>query len=62
MKGLSLTLGILGAVSMVIGIITAADVIPEFGEAFTWMFWLIIAGVLFLASISVGIVFSTKEE
>ena len=55
MKTLTLTLGILGAVSLVIGIITAAEVIPEFGAAFTWMFWLILSGVLFLASIASGI-------
>ena len=41
MKTLTLVLGILGAISLVIGIITAAEVIPEFGDAFTWMFWLI---------------------
>jgi len=54
MKGLTLTLGILGAVSLVIGIITAAEVIPEFGEAFTWMFWFGMSGVLFLSSIASG--------
>ncbi len=56
MKGFSLVLGILGAVSLVIGILTAAEVIPEFGAAFTWMAWFGMSAILFLSSIAAAVV------
>ena len=62
MKTLTLVLGILGAICLVIGIITAVDVIPQFADALTWMFWLSTAGVLFLASISTGIMPPSQGE
>jgi len=62
MKTLTLVLGILGAICLVIGIITAADLIPQFGDAFTWIFWLGTSAVLFLASISTGVLPSSPGE
>ena len=62
MRGFALALGILGAVSLVIGILVATEVIPLFGEAFTWMFWLIISGVLFLSTIAIRVVYQKETE
>jgi len=54
-------LGTLGGLCAVVGIITAAEVIPTLGSEFTWMFWLILAGVLFLACIACAIGRSAYE-
>jgi len=43
--------GILGGLCAVTGIITATAVIPEFAEL-TWMFWMVLSGILLLASIA----------
>ena len=47
-------LGILGGLCAVMGIITAVEVIPEVA-ALTWMFWLVLAAILLLASIAAAI-------
>ena len=62
MRGFALALGILGAVSLVIGILVATEAIPLFGEAFTWMFWFIISGVLFLSTIAIRVVYQKETE
>ncbi len=46
----ALIFGILGGLCAVMGIITATAVVPEFAEL-TWMFWLVLSGILLLASI-----------
>ncbi len=46
----ALILGILGGLCAVMGIITATAVIPEFAEL-SWMFWMVLSGILLLASI-----------
>jgi len=46
--------GILGGLCAVMGIITAAAVIPEFAEL-SGMFWLVLSGVLLLASIAFSV-------
>ena len=56
MREFSLVLGVLGAISLVIGILTAAEIIPEFGSAFTWMFWFVTSAVMFLSSIAAAVV------
>jgi len=43
--------GTIAGLCAVMGIITALEVIPLLAPALTWMFWLILSGVLFLASI-----------
>jgi len=48
-------LGTLGGLCAVVGIGTAAEVIPTLGSEFTWMFWLGLAGILLLASIACAI-------
>ena len=47
--------GALGGLCAVMGIITAAEVISPLGAEFTWMFWLVLAGVLLLASIGFAV-------
>ena len=48
-------LAILGGLCAVMGIITAAGVIPLVGAAFSAMFWLALAGVLLLACIAAAL-------
>ncbi len=49
---LALILGILGGLCLIMGIITAAGVILPVTAAFTGIFWLGLAGVLFVAAIT----------
>ena len=44
-------LGILGGLCAVMGIITATEVVSEYA-GLTWMFWLVLSGILLLASIA----------
>ena len=55
MGALAWILGIIAALCLVMGIITALVVIPEF-FALTWMFWLVVSAVLFLACIASALV------
>ena len=43
--------GILGGLCVVMGIITATEVVPEYA-GLTWLFWLVLSGILLLASIA----------
>ena len=52
MGALALILGILGGLSAIMGIVTAAGLIPLVTTAFTAIFWLGLAGVLFVAAIT----------
>ena len=47
----ALIFGILGGLCAVVGIITATAVIPEFAEL-SWIFWMVLSGILLLASIA----------
>ena len=47
--------GILGGLGAVMGIITAAEVIPLLGVEFTAMFWLTLGAVLLLACIAAAV-------
>jgi len=49
---LALFLGILGGLSAIMGVLTAAGVIQLALAEFTAIFWLVLAGVLFLAAIT----------
>jgi hypothetical protein len=43
--------GIIGGLCMVMGIVTATEVIPLLSAELTWLFWFALSGILFLASI-----------
>ena len=47
-----LIFGILGGICAVLGGLTAGGVIPLLATELTWMFWLVMAGVLLLVSIA----------
>ena len=53
--------GAVGGLCTVMGIITAAEVVPLLGSAFTWMFWFMLAAVLFLACIAFAVGHSRYE-
>ena len=55
MGALAWVFGALGGLCALMGIITAAGVVPPLGAEFTWMFWLVLAGVLLLASIAFAV-------
>ena len=54
-------LGILGGLCAIMGVITAPAVIEEYFDL-TWEFWLMIAGILFLASIASALGRGTQYE
>jgi uncharacterized membrane protein len=43
--------GIIGGLCMAMGIVTATEAIPLLGSELTWLFWLVLSGILFLISI-----------
>lgn len=45
-------IGAVGGLCAVIGIITAAGVIPLIMPEFTWMFWFVLSAILLLGSIA----------
>ncbi len=47
--------GILGGLCAVMGVITAAGVVPLLGAEFTSMFWLVVSVILLLASIAFAV-------
>ncbi len=54
MGAIAAILGAVGGLGAVLGIITAAEIIPPIGEQFTWTFWLMLATVLLLSSIAIS--------
>jgi len=48
----ALIFGLIGGLLAVMGVLTAAEVVPSVGTAFTVEFWLMLSGVLFLAAIA----------
>jgi len=61
MGALAWTFGTAGGLCMVMGIITAAEVVPLLGSAFTWTFWFMLAAILFLACIAFAVGHSKYE-
>jgi hypothetical protein len=51
MTALAWITGIIGGLCMVMGIVTATEAIPLLGSELTWLFWLVLSGILLLASI-----------
>ena len=50
MKALAATFGTIGGLCTVMGIITAVAVIPEYA-GLTWIFWFVLAAILFLITL-----------
>ena len=46
--------GAVGGLCAVMGIITAAEVVPLVMPQFTWMFWFVLSAILILASIALS--------
>ena len=44
--------GAVGGLSAIMGIVTALEVFQPIAEQLTWMFWLVLAVILLLASIA----------
>lgn len=61
MGALAWTFGTVGGLCMVMGIITAAEVVPLLGSAFTWTFWFMLATILFLTCIAFAVGHSRYE-
>ena len=57
----ALILGVLGGMSGVMGILTAAELVPSLGDEFTWLFWFWVAGLLLLGNIAVLLTRSMSE-
>ncbi|HUV57063.1 MAG TPA: hypothetical protein VMV84_07510 [Dehalococcoidales bacterium] len=55
MGALAWTFGAIGGLCMVMGIITAFEVIPVLVPALTWMFWFVLSAILLLASIAFAV-------
>ena len=47
--------GVIGGLCAVMGIITAAGVVPLLGAEFTWMFWLVLSAIVLLISIAFAV-------
>ena len=48
-------IGAIGGLTTVMGIVTAAEIVPPIGDEFTWMFWFVLSAILLLASIALGL-------
>jgi len=48
----SVIVGAVGGLCAVMGIVTAAEVIPLIMPQFTWNFWFVLSAILLLASIA----------
>lgn len=55
MGAIAAIIGSIGGLSAVMGIITAAQIIPLIGAEFTWMFWFVLSAILLLASIALSL-------
>jgi len=48
-------LGLIGALSAVMGIVTAAEVVAPIMPQFTWTFWFALSGLLVLGAIAFAV-------
>ena len=55
MGAMAAIIGAIGGLCAVLGIITAAEVIPPLGAEFTWIFWFVLSAILLLASIAFAV-------
>ena len=62
MAALAWSFGILGGLCAVMGILVAkGGIVPSMGEAFTWMFWFVLSGILLLVCIAFSLGRSNLE-
>ena len=54
-------IGIVGAFCALMGILTAANIVPLIGPGFTGIFWLLLSAVVFLALMSAVVIAASKE-
>jgi len=54
MKTLAAIFGTLGGLCTVMGIVTAVKVIPDYA-GLTWLFWFVLAALLFLIAIALNV-------
>lgn len=57
----ALALAVLSGISTIIGILTAAEVLPMLSANFDTMFWLVLGGILMLACIAAAVSRSIYE-
>ena len=55
------TFGFLGALCMVMGIVTVTEIVPLLGEAYTWSFWFNLSGLLLLLTIAFAVASRGQE-
>lgn len=55
MGAFALILGMLGALCGILGIVTAIEVLPPLGDAYTWEFWFWVSALLFLSTIAASV-------
>ena len=48
----ALVFGLIGGLCMIMGIITALEVVPLFGAQLTWMFWFALSAILMFICIA----------
>jgi len=48
----ALIFGLIGGLLAVMGVLTAAEVVPLLGDAYTDVFWMRVSAILFLAAIA----------
>lgn len=51
----ALIFGLLGGICMVLGILSALEILPALKEGLTWIFWFGISGLLLLLAITFGV-------
>ncbi len=51
----ALIFGIIGGLCAVIGVVTAAEVLPLLGDAYTWLFWFWVSAILLLICIALAV-------
>ena len=51
----ALIFGIVGGLCAVMGVVTAAEVVPSLGAAYTWMFWFAVSVILLLICIAFAV-------
>jgi hypothetical protein len=55
MAALAWLAGAIGGLCMVMGIITATEVVPPITDELTWAFWFALSGLLLLISIALAV-------